>query len=40
MTKVKIKKKVILCILDGWGIAPESEGNAITKAKKKISITL
>ena len=35
MTKVKIKKKVILCILDGWGIAPESEGNAITKAKKK-----
>jgi len=26
-------KKVILCILDGWGIAPDSPGNAITRAK-------
>ncbi len=25
-------KKVILCILDGWGIAPDSAGNAITQA--------
>lgn len=25
-------KKVILCILDGWGIAPPSPGNAITEA--------
>ncbi len=26
-------KKCILCILDGWGIAPATEGNAITLAK-------
>jgi len=25
-------KKVILCILDGWGIAPDGLGNAITQA--------
>lgn len=25
-------KKVILCIIDGWGIAPDSPGNAITQA--------
>jgi 2,3-bisphosphoglycerate-independent phosphoglycerate mutase len=25
-------KKVILCILDGWGIAPDSAGNAIARA--------
>ncbi len=25
-------KKCILCILDGWGIAPDSAGNAIAKA--------
>lgn len=25
-------KKCILCILDGWGIAPDSAGNAITQA--------
>ncbi len=31
----KINKKVILCILDGWGIAPLSESNAITSSKKK-----
>lgn len=28
-------KKAILCILDGWGIAPESSGNAITLANPK-----
>ena len=28
-------KKVILCILDGWGIAPDSPGNAITQANPK-----
>lgn len=27
-------KFVILAVLDGWGIAPESPGNAITKASK------
>jgi len=27
------KNKCILCILDGWGIAPESNGNAITLAQ-------
>ena len=26
-------KKIILLILDGWGIAPASKGNAITLAK-------
>lgn len=26
------KKSLILCILDGWGIAPDSPGNAITRA--------
>ncbi len=25
-------KSVILCVLDGWGIAPDSPGNAITRA--------
>lgn len=25
-------KKVILCLLDGWGLAPDTQGNAITKA--------
>jgi 2,3-bisphosphoglycerate-independent phosphoglycerate mutase len=25
-------KKVVLCILDGWGVAPDSEENAITRA--------
>jgi 2,3-bisphosphoglycerate-independent phosphoglycerate mutase len=28
-------KTVILCILDGWGIAPPGPGNAITQAKPK-----
>jgi len=27
-----MNKKVILCILDGWGIAPDSPGNAVTRA--------
>ena len=26
-------KPVVLCILDGWGVAPDSPGNAITRAK-------
>lgn len=29
-------KSVILCILDGWGIAPSNPGNAITLANPKI----
>lgn len=29
-------KKCILCILDGWGIAPDSAGNAITKADPQV----
>lgn len=29
-------KRVILCILDGWGIAPDSAGNAITKANPQV----
>ena len=28
------KKPVMLMILDGFGIAPKSEGNAVTLAKK------
>ena len=27
-----MNKRVILCILDGWGVAPDSPGNAITQA--------
>lgn len=27
-----MSKKVILCVLDGWGLAPDSPGNAITQA--------
>ena len=30
------KKSVILCILDGWGIAPPVSGNAISAANPKI----
>src|SRR6056297_3508172 len=30
--KSKIKEKVILMILDGWGLAPASKGNAIARA--------
>ena len=31
-----MKKKVLLCILDGWGIAEKSFFNAISEAKTKI----
>jgi 2,3-bisphosphoglycerate-independent phosphoglycerate mutase len=31
--KPKIPKPVVLIILDGWGVAPPSKGNAITLAK-------
>ena len=31
-----MSKKVILCILDGWGIAPDSPGNAIAQENPKI----
>ena len=30
-----MKKKVMLCILDGWGFAKNSPYNAISEAKKK-----
>lgn len=30
------KKPVILCILDGWGIAPDGPGNAISLANPKV----
>jgi len=26
-------RPVVLCVLDGWGIAPDSPGNAVTRAK-------
>jgi len=29
---MSIQKPAILCILDGWGMAPDNEGNAITQA--------
>ena len=31
----KKKKKIVLCILDGWGLASKSEGNAICKSNIK-----
>ena len=31
-----MKKKVILCILDGWGLGKSNPYNAISEAKKKI----
>ena len=31
--KKKIREKIILCILDGWGLAPETKGNSIYHAK-------
>ena len=37
MAKLK-NKPVMLIILDGWGIAPDAPGNAITKAKKTTTI--
>ena len=30
-----MKKKVLLCILDGWGIGPENEFNAVHLSKKE-----
>ncbi|MBI4992957.1 MAG: 2,3-bisphosphoglycerate-independent phosphoglycerate mutase, partial [Candidatus Magasanikbacteria bacterium] len=30
---MKVPKPVVLAILDGWGVAPDHEGNAITRAK-------
>ncbi|HLD31336.1 MAG TPA: 2,3-bisphosphoglycerate-independent phosphoglycerate mutase, partial [Patescibacteria group bacterium] len=30
---MKKQRPVVLAILDGWGIAPDSEGNAITRAE-------
>lgn len=33
---IEQKKPTILVILDGWGVAPPSKGNAITLAKKPI----
>lgn len=35
MKKKKYDKKVILCILDGWGLGPDSESNAVFLSKKK-----
>jgi len=29
----KVAKPVVLAILDGWGVAPDDEGNAITRAE-------
>ena len=29
-----MKKTVLLCIMDGFGIAPDSKGNAVYLAKK------
>jgi len=34
--QVSMDKNVILCVLDGWGIAPPGVGNAITEANPKI----
>ena len=33
-------KKVLLCILDGWGIGSKNKYNAIEAAEKKILIIL
>ena len=30
-----MKKKVMLCILDGWGLGKSNPYNAISEAKKK-----
>ena len=32
MTKINRPKPVVLIVLDGWGLAPPSEGNAISRA--------
>jgi len=36
MPQQKRSKPVVLMILDGWGIAPDSDGNAITRAQLPI----
>lgn len=33
MEKIKLEKKVVLVILDGWGVTEPSQGNAISLAK-------
>ena len=33
-------KKVLLCILDGWGIGSKNKYNAIESAKKKKTLTI
>ena len=33
-----MNKRVMLCILDGWGMAKQSSFNAISEAKKKTLI--
>lgn len=35
MPNLKPANRVILCVLDGWGIAPPGPGNAITQANPK-----
>jgi len=32
---MKAKQPILLAILDGWGIAPENDGNAVTRAHMK-----
>lgn len=32
MIQPRVPKPLVLCILDGWGIAPDSPGNAISRA--------
>jgi 2,3-bisphosphoglycerate-independent phosphoglycerate mutase len=34
--KIKSPKPVVLVVLDGWGVAPDSKGNAVTGAKLSI----
>ena len=33
MTAASAYRPVVLCVLDGWGIAPDGPGNAVTRAK-------
>ena len=33
MTAAAAYRPVVLCVLDGWGIAPDGPGNAVTRAK-------
>ena len=32
----KVEKSAILCILDGWGLAPDSEYNAVSRSKTPV----